>query len=574
MPVLKIDSGHSGKALARYVRYDLKGKEREESFASNLGAPKDAQGAEREFRLTREHFGKTDGVQSYQAYLSFERTDLGDMANPDGSPNWQRLANYGAEWAHRAGIGDRHQFYVVAHGDKPHPHIHVVWNAVSDADGRKYHHEDHGRAHLDRLRDVNDQLARDHGIRRQLDRNRDPERAPDKVIREAHRGAENYSWKMDLQNRIKGIAAQSVDEQRFIRDLGRMGVEVRVRGQGYSYSFKDAAGMKRVIRGARLGEPYRRDAILERLSVHREGLLQPGGPDRLASWIRAERKEFQSWKAELRQSIQQAKRRASGEDQFRARLESKGVRLQVADDRSYRYSFTDRLGVHHDGVPDSSLGGAYRREHLKHDFQENAIRKKATADIAWASRGARTEAEFSSRLARRGITVTKAGERYRYSLDTSMGPRRFQGEALSRHVSTEAVKLRYAENAGLREVHQKVSSARSLAGTPQEYLARLQARGIEIHRDDAGKALLRYRGDAHDATQFARTPLDQATFWGGTRTGRAMATALEGIAQRITRDARSASREDYYEGPDLVRTRERHGRLRPAMDTESIDERI
>ena len=101
MPVLKIDSGHSGTALARYVRYNPKGNEREEAFASNLGAPKDAQGAEREFRLTRDHFGKTDGVQSYQAYLSFQRTDLGDMANPNGSPNWQRLANYGAEWAQK-----------------------------------------------------------------------------------------------------------------------------------------------------------------------------------------------------------------------------------------------------------------------------------------------------------------------------------------------------------------------------------------------------------------------------------------------------------------------------------------
>ena len=86
--------------------------------------------------------------------------------------------------------------------------------------------------------------------------------------------------------------------------------------------------------------------------------------------------------------------------------------------------------------------------------------------------------------------------------------------------------------------------------------------------------MLRYRGATHDAGQFTRTPLDEATFWGGTRTSRAMASALEGIAQRISRDARSASREDYYDGPDLVRTRERSGRLRPAMDTESVDERL
>ena len=86
--------------------------------------------------------------------------------------------------------------------------------------------------------------------------------------------------------------------------------------------------------------------------------------------------------------------------------------------------------------------------------------------------------------------------------------------------------------------------------------------------------MLRYRGVTHDAAQFTRTPLDEATFMSGTRASRAMATALEGIAHRISRDARAASHEDYYDGPDLIRTRERHGRLRPAMDTESVDERF
>jgi hypothetical protein len=569
MPIIKIDTGRSSTKVGRYLSLDRKGEERYESFVTNTGA-ENVKEAELQFRATREANGKTEGRQFFQAYISFQRDDLGSLANPDGSPNWERIAAYGKEWAERAGVAQRHEFYVVAHGDKPHPHIHVVWNATSHEDGRKY--QFNGRPDMERARDINDQLARDNGIKRQLDRHRDPERAPDKVLREAQRGAENYSWKMDLQNRIKGIASHSVDEQRFIRDLARLGVEVRTRGQGYSYSFEDASGMKRVIRGSRLGEPYRRDAILERLCSHREMLLKGGDPEPFARNIRSEKKDFQSRKTELRQSIQQAKRRAAGEEQFRAKLESKGVRLESGQDKSYRYSFTDRLGFRHDGVPDSSLGAAYRQEHLQRDFQENAIRKMATADIAWASRGAGTEAEFASRLAQRGISLSKEGDRYKYALDTPLGSRSFEGEALSRHVTTQAVSLRFAENAGLREIHQKVASARCLAGDSQEYLSRLQARGIDIHRDEAGRAFLRYHGASHDAAQFTRTPLDEATFRGGTRASRAMVSALEGIAQRISRDARAASREDYYDGPDLVRSRERHGRLRPAMDTESVNE--
>ena len=569
MPIIKIDTGRSSTKVGRYLAFDRAGEERCEAFLSNTAAENPKQ-AELQFRATRESYGKAEGRQFFQAYISFQRDDLGSLANPDGTPSWDRIAGYGRQWADRFGVAQRQEYYVVAHGDKPHPHIHVVWNAASYEDGRKF--QFNGKPDMERARDVNDQLAHEHGIKRELDRHRAPGRAPDGVIREAERGAGNYSWKMDLQNRIKGIASQSADEQRFIRDLGRMGVDVRIRGQGYSYSFNDASGMKRVIRASRFGEPYRRDAILERLNAHRDELLRNADPARFARMIRAEKEDFRSWKAELRLSIQQAKRRASSEDQFRARLESKGVKLETAQDRSYRYSFTDRTGTRHDRVPGTSLGSVYRHEHLERDFQENAVRKSAMADIAWASRGARGEAEFEKRLAQRSIALSREGDRYRYSLDTPLGPRSFEGEALSRHVTTQAVRLRYEENSALREVHQKVASARSLAGDPESYLSRLQARGIEIHRDQAGRVLLRYQGASHDSAQFVRTPMDEAAFRGGGRAGTAMVSALEGIAQRISRDIGAVSREDYYDGPDLVRVRERRRRLRPAMDTEVINE--
>jgi len=197
MPIIKIDSGRSGAKVSRYLSVDRKGEERCESFFSNTGA-QNVKEAEQEFCNTRESYEKTGGRQFFQAYISFQRDDLGSLANPDGSPKCQLIADCGRQWAERTGIAERHEFYVVAHGDKPHPHIHVVWNATSHEDGRKS--QFNGKPDMERARDVNDQLAREHGIRRQLDRHRDPDRAPDKMIREAQRGAENYSWKMDLQH--------------------------------------------------------------------------------------------------------------------------------------------------------------------------------------------------------------------------------------------------------------------------------------------------------------------------------------------------------------------------------------
>ena len=107
MPIVKIDTGQSSTKVGHYLSLDRTGAERCESFISNTGA-KDIKEAEREFCNTREAYGKTEGRQFFQAYLSFQRDDLGSLANPDGSPNWERIAAYGKEWAERAGVAERH----------------------------------------------------------------------------------------------------------------------------------------------------------------------------------------------------------------------------------------------------------------------------------------------------------------------------------------------------------------------------------------------------------------------------------------------------------------------------------
>ena len=129
MPIIKIDTGRSSTKVGRYLAMDRTGAERSEYFLSNTAA-ENVKEAELQFRATSEAYGKTEGRQFFQAYISFQRNDLGSLANPDGTPNWERIGDYGKEWAERFGMAQRHEFYVVAHGDKPHPHIHVVWNAA------------------------------------------------------------------------------------------------------------------------------------------------------------------------------------------------------------------------------------------------------------------------------------------------------------------------------------------------------------------------------------------------------------------------------------------------------------
>ena len=570
MPIIKIDTGRSSTKVGRYLAIDRTGAERSEYFASNTAA-ENVKEAELQFRATREAHEKTEGRQFFQAYISFQRNDLGSLANPDGTPNWERIGNYGKEWAERFGIAQRHEFYVVAHGDKPHPHIHVVWNAVAYEDGLKFRF--HGKPDMERARDVNDQLAREHGIQRQLDRHREPDRAPDAVIRAAQRGADSYSWKMDLQNRIKSAASYPTSEQSYMVALKREGIEVRTRGGHYTYSFEDATGMKRVARASRLGEPYQRASLLDRFSSHQQRM---SSHDQMAQvrMMKGEQTHFRSWQSELRGKIQEAKRRTTSFVQFEARLAQRGVRVSLDNDGNYRYSFTDTAGAKHDHEGASSLGPPYDKEALRASFDENAIRRAAAAQIAAAARQVTNETDFSRALAEHGITLSAHGGRYRYSLETPTGQRTFEGEALSRHVATDAVKLRYAENADLRAVHQRVASARSLAGSPEEYLSRLQARAIELHHDDLGKAYLRYEGASHDAKQFMRTDLDRETFSAGASAVKALARAAEGIALEYSREIATASTADYYDAPEPSRTRERRRSLRPPMDTEIPNEEL
>ena len=196
--------------------------------------------------------------------------DMGNLASPDGAPNYRKLVELGEKWAERNGIAARHQFLVVAHGDKPHPHVHVCWNSVAHVDGKKWHSD---RAFLEKARDSTDHLARGtESAPSPAERN--PFSPPDKVLRAVARGADPYSWKVDLRIRIADAARSSVHEEDFKKKLAQRGVELRQRGGGYSYSFRDPSDQLRVARAGRLGEEYQRGPLLERLEVQRKDLLR------------------------------------------------------------------------------------------------------------------------------------------------------------------------------------------------------------------------------------------------------------------------------------------------------------
>ena len=383
MPVLKISHGGESSKMISYLLNQSEAGNRVQALGGSV-AGRDGEAVEREFKATREQFGQRGGREYYHVALSFERHDLGDLAKPDGTPNHAKIRDYGEAWAKEAGIAQKYDYLVVVHGEKGHPHVHVVWNAT-DQDGRKYNDDNHN---LDRLRDVNDRLARAHGIQRELDRIRDPHRPSDKFIRQAERGGSRYSWRLDMQDRIREAGRRAFSEEEFKARLKERGVELRIRGDKYSYSMTDRGGKHRASREGRLGEGYQRAHLAEKFAQQKEQLrLDPEGYRRR---LKEEQAKPYSWQRDLRGRIIEALRTSKHHEAFREALERKGVTAKLGEDGLYRFSFKDPQGLVHQDISAQRLyQGAPDR--ISSRLQENAERHEV-AVAASVTRAAGREA--------------------------------------------------------------------------------------------------------------------------------------------------------------------------------------
>ena len=384
MPVLKITHGGCSAKMVNYL-FSEKGQiDRLQAVGGNV-VGRDPKTVEREFAETRVFHGDQPGRQYYHVAISFERSDLGDLNTSNGTPDYERIRDYGEEWAKEAGIAEKHEYLVVVHGEKEHPHAHVVWSATG-LDGRKYHDD---KQNLGRLRDVNDRLARSHGIQRELDRVRDPHRPSDKFIRQAQRGGERYSWKLDMQDRIREAGRRAFSEEEFRARLKEKGVELRVRGEKFSYGMKDVHGKQRIARESRLGESYQRDALIEKFARQKEQLLQD--PEGYRRRLLAEQDRPYAWQRDLRGRMSEAMRTAKNPHEFKESLSKLGVAARQDEKGRYYFSFKDNHGLSHSDVLADRLsrGGT---ERIGVRLQENALRgdmadRAASADLTRAIGG-------------------------------------------------------------------------------------------------------------------------------------------------------------------------------------------
>lgn len=207
--------------------------------------------AREQFKATRELHRKPDGVQAHHVIQSFKPGEI-DPAKAN---------EIGRQLAERIAPG--HEALIYTHTDKEHIHNHIVINAVSFEDGRKYHSD---RSQLFAIRRESDELCKSYEL---------------SVVRESF-ARETFSiaeyklvergerlWKDELRTAIdKGREhVGSLKElQVFLRD--QYGIDMKIQNKNVSFLHPEK---QKYVRGTKLGPAYTKEALEHEYGKQREG---------------------------------------------------------------------------------------------------------------------------------------------------------------------------------------------------------------------------------------------------------------------------------------------------------------
>ena len=196
-------------------------------------------------RRTQLRYGKTSGRLGYHIIQSFA----------PGEITAEKAHAIGIEFAQKC-VGDKYEVIIGTHLNKAHIHNHIVFNAVSFLDGKKYHL---GRNGFAELRELSDSICREHGL---------------SVIEQPKSKGQAYNeWQAEKQGKptirsqiradMDEIIKQSLDFTTFMRLLERKGYLIKY-GRVKHMAVKPPYG-KKYIRLDSLGDGYTVKAITERI---------------------------------------------------------------------------------------------------------------------------------------------------------------------------------------------------------------------------------------------------------------------------------------------------------------------
>lgn len=197
--------------------------------------------AKAEFKNTRELWGKTDGIQAHHVIQSFKPGEIEpDLANKIGQDLAKKIAK-------------GHEAVVYTHTDKSHIHNHIVINAVSHEDGKKYQSK---KKDLYKVRELSDQICKEKGLSVVAEPNA---KVRYKLAEKSIIEKGGTSWKDEIRKAINFEKVHSENYKEFKNNLKyKHGIEVNDTKKHITYKHPDH---ERVVRGKNLGLDYERGTI-------------------------------------------------------------------------------------------------------------------------------------------------------------------------------------------------------------------------------------------------------------------------------------------------------------------------
>ena len=198
--------------------------------------------ADIEFALTRDAAGDRGTHLARHLIQSFA---VGETTPEEAHKIGMELA--------QAVLGGKYEFVLTTHVDKGHLHNHLIFNAVSFVDYKKYH-SNKQTYHF--IRRTSDRICKEHGLSVVV-----PGQDKGKSYAEYHAEKQGKSYKAKLKLAIDTLIPQVKDFDELLRRLQEIGYEIK---QGKYVSFR-AAGQERFTRCKTLGAAYTEEAITERI---------------------------------------------------------------------------------------------------------------------------------------------------------------------------------------------------------------------------------------------------------------------------------------------------------------------
>ena len=239
------------QALADVLSY-AKNEEKTEKQFYVQGINCDPEIARTQFINIKNRFNKTEGIQAYHGYLSFNENEVTPA----------QCQAIGMEFAQKV-WGEKYQVVVTTHLNTKHLHCHFVVNSISFVDGIRLHE---GSSWF-RFSKVVDQICKAHGlsVMKDPERNRDPYYL---VKKNEEGGPTRY-------NILKEVIDQAISMSRNMHEfrafLDNMGYTYNL-SQNRKYWTVTPKGSKKPIRLYRLGDDYTSDRIMERLKDNPESV--------------------------------------------------------------------------------------------------------------------------------------------------------------------------------------------------------------------------------------------------------------------------------------------------------------